>query len=187
MLGEVEPQDRPLEHYRDYLRLLARHYLDARLRVKLDPSDVVQETLLKAHQAQGQFEFQGKQEMTAWLRTILANTLTDAVRHYTAVGRDVNLELSLQTALEESSSRLEAWLAADQSTPGHQAQHREQLLHLSEALAKLPDDQRIALELKHLQGFSVAAIAQSMEKSKAAVAGLIRRGLERLRELMVEG
>jgi RNA polymerase sigma-70 factor (ECF subfamily) len=58
------------------------------------------------------------------------------------------------------------------------------LLRLAQALAELPDDQRAAVELKHLKGYSLEEVARQLGRTKASVAGLLFRGLRRLRELM---
>jgi RNA polymerase sigma-70 factor, ECF subfamily len=172
-----------LEKYRDYLRLLARMEMDPRVQAKLDPSDLVQQTLLKAHQALGQFQYRTEAEVAAWLRKILINSLVDATREFGTAGRDINLERSL----EESASRLEAWLGAEHSSPSEQAERNELLLRLAGALDRLPVDQRTAVESKHLRGESLQAIGQQMGRSVTAVAGLLRRGIDRLQSLLAEG
>jgi RNA polymerase sigma-70 factor (ECF subfamily) len=186
MAGSTKAQGNSLEKYRDYLHLLARLQLDPRLKGKLDPSDLVQETLLKAHEKQEQFRGQSDAERAAWLRQILANQLAEAVRRYTTGRRDVDRERSLEAAVEESSARLERWLSSSHSSPDQEAERQEQLLRLAAALAHLPDDQREAVELHHLKGYSVAQLAEHMGRSSGAIGALLYRGLKKLRSLLGE-
>jgi RNA polymerase sigma-70 factor (ECF subfamily) len=186
MNREAERGDRALDQYREYLTMLARVQLDPRLRDKLDPSDVVQQTLLDAHQRQEQFRGQTEAEKAAWLRQILARNLVDALRAFGRAKRDVARERSLHVAMEQSSQRLEAWLAAEQSSPSQKLDRHERAVQLANALAALPEAQREALVLQHWHGFSLAEIGQHMGRSPAAVAGLIKRGLRQLRGLLKE-
>ena len=184
MTSRAQGDNDVLERYRAYLGLLARLQVDRQLQGKVDLSGIVQQTLLEAHRGLPQFQAKSQGEMAGWLRRILANNLSDEMRRLRADKRDVAREESLEAAIEESSSRLEAWLVADQSTPSQQAQRQEQALRVAEALAGLPQAQREALELQHWHGWPLARIAEHMGRSRAAVAGLIKRGLEQLRNTM---
>ena len=173
-----------LERHRDFLRLLARLQLGRRLRAKLDPSDLVQQTLLRAHQAMEAYRGASEAELAAWLRQVLATTIADEIRRYGRGKRDLAAERVLLASLDESSARLDAWLASDATSPSQQAIRHEQLLLLANALAALGDDQRRAVELHHLNGHSLADVARQMGRSKDSVAGLLRRGLKELRARM---
>ncbi len=172
------------ERFRGYLRVLARMQLDDRLRSKLDPSDIVQQTLLQAHRGLGEFRGRSDAEMAAWLRQILARNLSHAVRDFGRDKRNVARERSLRAAVDASSARLEAWLVADQSSPSHQAMRNEQLFVLCEALEQLPPAQREAVQLHYWQGCTLAEIAQRLDRTPAAAAGLLKRGMRKLRELL---
>jgi RNA polymerase sigma-70 factor (ECF subfamily) len=176
----------PLARYRDYLLLLARAQLDPRLQGKLDASDVVQQSLLEAHACSAQFRGSTSGELAAWLRQILAHNLANAVRDLGRAKRNLSREQSLERALEASSLRLEACLAAEQSSPSQHVEQGEQLLRLADALMQLPEAQRQAVELRHLQGLSLNAIAEHMGRTAGGVAGLLHRGLLRLRTLLQE-
>ena len=125
MSAEAGPGEGGLERFRPYLLLLARVRLDPRLQAKLDASDVVQQTLLEAHQGLAQFRGQSSGEMAAWLRQALARNLANAVRDLRRAKRDVARERSLEAAVEASSRRLEVWLAANQSSPSQRTQRHE--------------------------------------------------------------
>jgi RNA polymerase sigma-70 factor (ECF subfamily) len=177
---------RPLGDFRSYLLLLARAQIAPRLRGRMDASDVVQQTLLEAHRDLDQFCGRGEAQQAAWLRQILARNLANAVRDHGRAKRDISRERSLEAALEQSSVRLEAWLAADQSSPGQKAERHEAIDRLAKALEAASDDQRKALVLRHLQARSLAEIAELMGRSQSAVAGLLHRGLTGLRNKLAE-
>jgi RNA polymerase sigma-70 factor (ECF subfamily) len=180
----MNPPTPDLEHFREYLSLLARMQVDGRLQARIDVSGVVQQTLLEAHQALGQLRGQNEAQQAAWLRRILANNLADEMRKLGTGKRDVARERSLEEAVEASSVRLQGWLAADQSSPSQQVQRQEDSLRLAAALAELPEAQRRAVELHHLNGQTLAEVAAELSCSKPAAAGLLHRGLKRLRELL---
>jgi RNA polymerase sigma-70 factor (ECF subfamily) len=177
---------RVLEPFRKYLRVLAHVHLDARLRGKLDPSDVVQQTLLRACIGFDQLRERDPGVVAAWLRKVLSRTLADAVRDLERAKRDIGRERSLNAAVDQSASGLEAWLAADQSSPSERADKNEQLLRLADALCGLPDDTHTAVVLKHCRGWTLAEIAEYLDRTPAAVASLLHRGLKQLRELLHE-
>jgi len=175
------------EHYRPYLRLLARLRLDPRLRSRVDASDVVQMTLLHAHQARNQFRGRSPDELAAWLRQILARNLAHAARDHARGKRDVARERSIEQSLAAASSQLENWLADDASSPSERAARNELTLRLAQALEALPEAQRDVIELYYWRGWTLAQVAAHLGKTDGAVAGLLHRGLAALRGMLPGG
>jgi RNA polymerase sigma-70 factor (ECF subfamily) len=176
----------PLERFRSYLLLLARRQLQGRAPARLDASDLVQQTLLEAHRQREHFRGATDAERAAWLRQILAHNLADADRALHRDKRDVGRERSLEAELAHSSADLAGFLAADQSSPSRQTDRQEEALRLANALAQLPEAQREALVLQYWHGLTLAQIGERLERTPVAVAGLLKRGLKRLRELLGE-
>jgi RNA polymerase sigma-70 factor (ECF subfamily) len=182
----MTPGQPSLERFRSYLRLLARLHLDPRLQGKLDPSDVVQQTFLQAYQAWHTYRGKTEAELAGWLRQILARHLAHTLRDFHCEKRDVARERSLQEAIEASSANLEAWLAAEQSTPSQQVEQREEVLRLVAALERLPETQREAVLLHYWHKQTVKEIAGVLGRAPTAVAGLLKRGLHNLRQQLNE-
>jgi RNA polymerase sigma-70 factor (ECF subfamily) len=172
------------ERFRTYLRMLADLHLGRGADMKIDPSDIVQQTLLDAHRDRDQFRGRTEAEMAAWLRRLLSCNLADAARAIGRAKRDVGRERSLEAALDTSSARLESWLAAEQSSPSGRAVRNEAVLRLVDALALLPEANRQALMMRHCQGLSLAEISVRLGRTPPAVAGLLKRGLAELRNLL---
>jgi RNA polymerase sigma-70 factor, ECF subfamily len=184
----VPPSDPPpdFERYRQYLHVLAEMHLGAPLRTKVDASDLVQISLLEAHRDWHKAKFGSEGEFLAWLRTILAHNLANEARRYRSQGRDMTRERSIAAQAEQSSAQLVKMLASEQSTPSQQAVRNESADRLAAALGQLPPAQRKAVLLKHFQQRTVEQIAVELGRTEQAVGGLLKRGLQRLREIMAE-
>jgi RNA polymerase sigma-70 factor, ECF subfamily len=172
-----------VDRYRSYLLLLARMNLNGEPQRKIEPSDVVQQTLLEAHAARERLPAD-EEELCAWLRTALANNIRDQRKHLRRQKRDPAREKSLEAALAESSQRLADQAATLQPSPSQQAMRAENLLRLAAALWKLPEAQRDTIILHHLQGWTISQTAERLGKTDAAIAGLLHRGLRELREIL---
>jgi RNA polymerase sigma-70 factor (ECF subfamily) len=172
-----------LELYRTYLGLLARLQIDRRLQARLDASDLVQETFLKAHRHFGQFRGTTEEELVVWLRQILATTLANLVRHhYGTQRRDLRLERELAAELDQSSQMLDQHLVAQVSSPSQRVSRREQAVVLADMLGKLPEDYREVVILRHLEGLSFPQVAHRMSRTVDSVKKLWARSLAQLRD-----
>lgn len=185
--GDREALGELLEQYRGYLLVLANRYLDPRLRKRIDPSDLVQNTFLEAQRDLKAFRGEKSPVFLVWLRNILHNNLSTAVaRHVVTQKRSVMNECS-QVGDRSSQDDLAALLPGSITSPSNRAINLETNAALVDALQKLPDQQAMAVQLRYFDGMSLAEISLAMDKSEMAVGGLLKRGLKRLRELLVDG
>ncbi len=184
LAGDREAVNDLLGLYRNYLQLLARTQIDMYLALRLNPSDIVQETMLRAFRGFPQFRGATEGELLAWLRRILARCLADQSRQHRAQRRDGRQEVSWEADCDRSSAQLAALLADRGASPSEAAAHREQCVLLADALARLPEDYRQVLVLRHLERADFAEVAARMGRSSAAVRMLWARALERLRSEM---
>jgi RNA polymerase sigma-70 factor (ECF subfamily) len=178
---------RLLDSYRNYLRLLARTGVDVSLQGKADPSDLVQEALLKAAQRFDQFRGSNDAELAGWLRQILARCLADLVRRYRAEGRRAGREQSLEQLLNRSSQAMEQVLAVEETSPSKSAERRDLGVVLSDALAELCEDHREVIVLHHLEGLGWDEVARRLGRTAGAARMLWTRALKQLRPLLDEG
>jgi RNA polymerase sigma-70 factor (ECF subfamily) len=178
--GDVQKLDQLIEHYRNYLGILARAHISTALQAKADPSDLVQETLLEARRDFRTFRGSSEAEFVAWIRTMMANNGARFIRHYTGVAaRDVRRERSLIADLDRSAD-LMARLISPASSPSEQAARSEAAVELANAMAALPDHYRDAIILYHLQSRPIKEIARQMDRTEDSVKKLLARALIQL-------
>lgn len=188
--GEVSSVGQLFQLYRNYLRLLADSQLDRKVRGRVSPSDVVQETLLQAHRDFSKFRGVSEREFLGWLRQILLHTLYRTFeQHVKSAKRDVRCEVSLEQvcrSVEQSSLRLGSILDDGKPRPSQIADRAERSVELANVLAKLSSDYRDVLVLRHFNSKTFEQIGQEMNRTAGAARVLWLRAIRKLREVYEE-
>jgi RNA polymerase sigma-70 factor (ECF subfamily) len=155
-----------LQAYRPLLLMLAGDQLDPALRPKVGASDLVQQTYLDAWSGFEDFHGHTAGEFRHWLTQIIRYNACDACRRFRTTGkRQAGRELSLECAC---TNGIRPGLKSGSDTPLAEALRREQREALQHALARLPEGDRLVIELRHREGLSFDDIAHRLGCTLAA-------------------
>jgi RNA polymerase sigma factor (sigma-70 family) len=183
---EEEPDshagDRPdefLEGHRAYLDLLVRMRLPPWLRQRLNPCEVVNQTVVNALLHRDQLKALPPDRLRAYLRRVLQNVVWDEARKFLREQKQVSVEQAV-------SSSFGLMIPDDGTSPSERAMREEALLELARALAQLSERERTAVELRYLRvpRCSLEQIGKELGCTERAAGGVLWRAMEKLRRLM---
>lgn len=184
--GDQGARDRLLVLHRARLRSVVTLRLDQRLRQRVDPSDVVQETLLVASRRLDEYLREPPLPFFPWLRQIAWDRLVEIHRQHLYAGRRAQPreEIAFHQLSDESIGGLAARLVDVTGDPIRQLVQAEVHERVKLALEQLPHDHREILILRYLEGFSTAETAAVLEIGIPAAKMRHLRAVKRLRELL---
>jgi RNA polymerase sigma-70 factor (ECF subfamily) len=180
--GDDMARQRLLARHRDRLRRMFAVRMDPRLAARIDPSDLVQETLADAAAKLDAYLHERSLPFYAWVRQLAWDHLVQAHRrHVRARRRSVSREEQWAGPADASSAALAERLMARNSSPSQRLLREEERLLLLAALARLSGSDREILVMKYLEQLSTAEVATILDLTEAAVKKRHTRALERLR------
>jgi RNA polymerase sigma-70 factor (ECF subfamily) len=180
--GSQPALGRLFEIARAHLLFLAENELPSSIRAKIGASDIVQDTAYDAHRGFAGFSGTTSEEFIAWLRAILQHNVIDAVRRFEGSRkRDVGRELTLRSHHESGGNGGDhVPISLCSKPPDRSAIRREDSAAILAAVARLPDDYRMVLELRYWEGLTFQEIGVRVGRSGEAVRKLWYRGVRQL-------
>jgi RNA polymerase sigma-70 factor (ECF subfamily) len=180
---KVAMGDLLIHHYESVARHIDRR-LPKEMKKWVDIDDLVQQSLVRAIKNVHQLQHQTPESFLNWLLTIVDHQVGDAHRAYQRMMKRAKRKRSSKRSRHDSSIKLLERLAADGDTPSRGAAQDELVRAVQVGIASLPDGQREAMELFHLEGKTLAEVATALHRTSAAVRGLLHRGRLTLRSVL---
>lgn len=174
------------ERLRPYLEAVARAILRGRLAGKVDPADVVQQSLLASVERFEQFEGDTPAELQRWLVAIVRNEAKNLLRYWHQDKRLVAAEDAVagSRAIKPADDGASARLPAGEPSPSRVVAAREEASRMLAVLDRLPAEQRAILALRHFEGLSHAEIAERLGRTPDAIRQAWVRALRSLRRAL---
>jgi RNA polymerase sigma-70 factor (ECF subfamily) len=186
--GDGDARRELLERYRDYLRRMVASRLDRRLASRLDPSDIVQETLADAAGQMDRYLQNQTLPFFGWLRLLAGEHIREAHRQHLLVQkRSITRESRIPEFNDESAVSLVNQLMANDTSPSNRLVRQERSEQVNEALASLSPQDREVLAMRYVERLSTAEMAEALGLSEAAAKQRHLRAIIRLRGLLEAG
>jgi RNA polymerase sigma-70 factor (ECF subfamily) len=179
--GDRQALDQLLAHSRPNLHAFVDYHLDARLRTRLDPSDVVQEVQLEVLRRIDDFLQRRPMPFHLWVRKTAYERLLNLRRDHQRARRALDREVPLP---DRSSLLMVRPLLHGSSSPSRQAEAREFAERVSRAVAELPERDREILTMRHAEELSYEEIGYLLDIKPAAARQRYGRALIRLQTVL---
>lgn len=176
----MPPQEKTLEGLREQLKRRAVSKFGPSEKAGIDPSDIVQETLLKYYKQNGPNGTPSNRE----LHIRLFDTVNDTFKYLHYLKRDIRREQPLATDSENAGPSAAALLKADQSSPSQVVQRDELREQLEIALQDLPEGQRDIVRRRYFEDQQIAEIEEQTGLSRNQISTRLKQGLEALAEIL---
>jgi RNA polymerase sigma-70 factor (ECF subfamily) len=180
--GDRKAFDQLFEQHRAWLRRMISLRLDERLKPRLDPSDIVQETQMVAFRRFQDFINHRPMSFRLWLRKMAQQRVYDAQRDH--IGRHRRSLLREEGPPSRSSRLIARSLLSEQPTPAEKIVRRELQRRVADAVAALADRDREIVVMRHVEGLTFEEIAQVLDLQAPNVRQRYGRALFRLRAIL---
>jgi RNA polymerase sigma-70 factor (ECF subfamily) len=185
-LGDYQAREQLLTRHRDRLRRMVAVRLDRRLAARIDPSDVVQETLVEAAHNLSDYLQERPLPFYPWLRRLAWERLVKLHRrhvktHMRSVTRESPGSLPLP---DESALELANRVAGPGTSPSNQLARAEEHARVQAALEAISEREREVLVMRYLEQLSTKEIAAALGINVGAVRTRHLRALDHLRRLL---
>jgi RNA polymerase sigma-70 factor, ECF subfamily len=175
-----------LEEKRPQLLAYIQRQLGARLRQKVEPEDILQETTIDAVRRVAEFESL-QRDPFGWLCQIAEHRLIDAHRRFfQSQKRAGEKEVSIDADRGADGGRFADLLAASMTTPSQAFSRNQKEFQLQIALQDLPEETREVLRLRYVDGLQTKEIADRLGKTDGAIRVLLTRSVQKLQEVLTD-
>lgn len=183
--GDDGAAGRLLERHRESLRRMADMRLDAKIRQRVDASDIVQEALIEVNRRLPTYLENPVMPFHLWVRQIMTDRLIDAHRrHRVSKKRTVDLEQAPVVAanLDHSTIQFGNQVTDGELTPAAAAIQNEMQRKFEAAIEDMDDQDQEIIVMRHFENLTNQEVAQVLGLSEPAASMRYLRAMRRLRK-----